>query len=63
MLSDRVFNYAEKKEFLRDLDFLILCLPRTANTTGIVGTAELAALKPTAWLLNVARGPIVQEAA
>lgn len=63
VLPDRVFNYDQKKEFLSGLDFLILCLPRTANTTGIVGPAELAALPPTAWLLNVARGPIVQEAA
>src|SRR5262249_55185802 len=44
-------------------DFLILCLPRTKTTTGIVGTPELSALKQTAWLLNVARGPIIQEAA
>lgn len=63
VLPDRVFNYDQKTEFLKGLDFLILCLPRTASTTGIVGAAELGALKPTAWLLNVARGPIVQEPA
>jgi phosphoglycerate dehydrogenase-like enzyme len=63
VLPDRVFNYDQKNEFLNGLDFLILCLPRTANTTGIVGPDELAALPPTAWLLNVARGPIVQETA
>ncbi len=63
VLPDRVFNYYQKKEFLSGLDFLVLCIPRTASTTGIVGPAELAALKPSAWLLNVARGPIVQEAA
>jgi phosphoglycerate dehydrogenase-like enzyme len=58
----KVFPYERKLEFLAGLDFLILCLPRTAKTTGIVGAPELAALKRSAWLLNVARGPIVQEA-
>jgi phosphoglycerate dehydrogenase-like enzyme len=62
-LPDKVFSYDRIMEFLSGIDFLILCLPRTGKTTGIVGARELAALKPSAWLLNVARGPIVQEAA
>ena len=63
ILPDAVYPYEKKKEFLNGLDFLILCLPRTANTTGIVGSDEFSAMKSTAWLLNVARGPIVQEGA
>jgi phosphoglycerate dehydrogenase-like enzyme len=62
-LPDKVFTYDQMIEFLGGVDFLILCLPRTGMTTGIVGARELAALKPSAWLLNVARGPIVQETA
>lgn len=62
-LPDRVFSYAEKEEFLRTLDFLILALPQTAETTGIVGEAELRGLPPGAFLLNPARGPLVREAA
>jgi phosphoglycerate dehydrogenase-like enzyme len=62
-LPDRVFLAGQEKEFLSDLDFLVLCVPRTTSTTGMVGEAELRCLKPTAYLLNVARGPIIQEAA
>ncbi|MCE9530995.1 MAG: D-2-hydroxyacid dehydrogenase [Planctomycetes bacterium] len=62
-LPDRVFTTPDTREFLAGLDFLILCLPRTAKTVGLVGPAEFAAMKPGSFLLNVARGPIVQEAA
>jgi phosphoglycerate dehydrogenase-like enzyme len=42
---------------------LIVCLPHTHATTGLVGAAELARLPPDAVLVNVARGEIVDEAA
>ena len=40
---------------------LIICLPLTAETEGLIGKAELAALPPHAMLVNVGRGPIVDE--
>ncbi len=40
---------------------LIICLPLTAETEGLIGTAELAALQPHAILVNVGRGPVVDE--
>ncbi len=63
VLPDRVFLPAEKEEFLRGLDFLILAIPQTGSTVGIVGEAELQIMKPGAFLLNPARGPLVQEQA
>ena len=45
------------------LDFLILALPLTPATTGLIGERELQSLPRHAFLLNPARGPIVQEAA
>lgn len=63
VLPDRVFLAGSEKEFLRDLDFLILAVPLTANTEGIIGAKELAALPRSAFLLNPARGPVVQEKA
>jgi len=44
-------------------DFVVLLLPLTAETRGIVGADELGAMKPTAWLINIARGAVVNEAA
>lgn len=60
-LPDREFLHGQELEFLSSLDFLILALPRTRATTGLIGEAELHALPRTACLLNPARGPIVQE--
>lgn len=63
ILPNRVFRPDETEEFLRGLDFLILAMPQTGATTGIVGEKELRWLKPTAFLLNPARGPLVNEEA
>jgi len=62
-LSDRVFLMSQKEEFLRGVDFLVLAMPLTRETEGIVGEVELRLLKPTAYVLNPARGPLIQEAA
>jgi D-3-phosphoglycerate dehydrogenase len=48
---------------LPDIDALSLHLPMTAETNGIIGATELAAMKPTAILLNAARGGLVDEEA
>ena len=44
-------------------DFVVLACPLTTQTRGLIGAAELAAMRPGACLVNVARGPVVQEAA
>lgn len=61
VLPDRTFGTGQELEFLAGLDFLILALPHTQRTTGLIGPRELRALPETAFLLNPARGPIVQE--
>ncbi|MEE9202783.1 MAG: D-2-hydroxyacid dehydrogenase [Dehalococcoidia bacterium] len=48
---------------LQHSDFVVLCLPLTAETRGIIGQEELRTMKPTAYLINVARGGVVDEAA
>lgn len=42
---------------------LLVCLPHTDETTGLIGARELALLPPQAVLVNIGRGPIVDEAA
>lgn len=63
ILPDKVFLAHEKEEFLKDLDFLIIAMPQTADNEGIIGAAELNMLKPTAYILNPARGPLINEQA
>jgi phosphoglycerate dehydrogenase-like enzyme len=62
-LPDRLYMPGQELDFLAGLDFLVLAIPRTQRTTGLVGARELHALPETAFLLNPARGPIVQEEA
>ena len=63
ILPDRVFTMNEKEEFLRNLNFLIMAIPLTADNEGIVGEPELKMLQPGAFLLNPARGALIQEKA
>jgi phosphoglycerate dehydrogenase-like enzyme len=48
---------------LAEADIVVLALPRTEETRAFIGQAELDAMKPTAILVNVARGRLVDEAA
>lgn len=63
LLPDRVFLAHEKKAFLKDLDFLVIAMPQTNDTEGIIGEAELSLLPPRAYILNPARGPLINEQA
>ncbi|HRE08100.1 MAG TPA: D-2-hydroxyacid dehydrogenase [Opitutaceae bacterium] len=62
-LPDRVFRAGEELAFLGSLDFLIVGLPLTKATDGLIGERELRALRPTAYVLNPARGPIIRQEA
>ncbi len=53
----------ELPELLRQSDFVCLLAPLTAQTRHLIGAAELALMKPGAFLVNAARGAIVDEAA
>jgi len=61
VLPDRVFRAGEEGEFLRGLDFLLVALPLTKATEGLIGERELQALPRTAYVLNPARGPIIRQ--
>ena len=54
-------RYLSKEALLREADHLVLVLPYSAESHHVIGAAELALMKPTATLVNVARGGIVDE--
>lgn len=56
-------RWVSKDALLREADFLILLLPYSPATHHSIGAAEIAAMKPTAHLINVARGGIVDDTA
>jgi len=56
-------RYVDKATLLRESDHLVLVLPYSAQSRHAIGAAELAQMKPTATLTNVARGGIVDDAA
>jgi len=59
----RVFRPGDLLEGLRLADFVILSLPSTAQTAGLIGAQAFGAMKPEAFLINIARGAVVDEAA
>ncbi len=54
-------RYVEKDELFRTADIVTVHLVLGKRSRGIVGTAELALMKPDAWLVNTSRGPLVDE--
>ena len=48
-------------QLLRASDYVVLCCPLTDETLGLIGPAELASMRPSALLINVARGRVVQH--
>jgi gluconate 2-dehydrogenase len=56
-------RYVSKQELLGSADHLVLVLPYSPDSHHAIGAAELALMKPTATLVNIARGGIVDDAA
>lgn len=56
-------KYVSKEELLRTADHVVLVLPYSAESHHTIGAKEIALMKPTATLINIARGGIVDDAA
>lgn len=56
-------RYVSREELLSSADYVVLTVPLTPETRGLIGRAELAQMKSTASLVNVARGAVVDAAA
>ena len=58
---DRVYPRGQLHQLLAESDFVVLALPLTKETRDLIGERELRSMKPSAYLINVARGAVVDE--
>jgi phosphoglycerate dehydrogenase-like enzyme len=63
LMLDRVLGPEGLAELLAESDFVVLAAPLTPDTEGMIDGDALAAMKPGSWLINVARGRLVDERA
>ena len=61
--AEAVVAPADLHALLAWADFVVLAVPLTAETRGLIGAAELRAMRASTYLINVARGEVVDEAA
>lgn len=61
--ADAVYSPAEIDNVLPQADYILLCTPVTPATTGLINAARLSKMKSDAYLINVGRGPLIDEAA
>jgi phosphoglycerate dehydrogenase-like enzyme len=62
-LFQRLYPYQALKSMLKECDFVVVVLPLTTATRGMIGADELGAMKSTAYLISMARGGIIDQAA
>jgi phosphoglycerate dehydrogenase-like enzyme len=62
-MLDRVLPPERLAELLAESDFVVLAAPLTPDTHGIISDEAIAQMKPGAWVINVARGELVDERA
>ena len=60
---DELIPYSELPRLLEQSDFVVLCVPLTRETAHLIGAAELTAMKPTAAIVNIARGDVIDQEA
>lgn len=56
-------TYVDLENLLRQSDFLSIHVPLTSDTVGLIGSENLSLMKPTAFIINTARGEVIQEEA
>jgi phosphoglycerate dehydrogenase-like enzyme len=62
-LVHRIFPPAGRAEMLAQSDYVVVAAPLTDETRGMIGEAEIQAMKPDAVVINLGRGPVIEEAA
>jgi len=59
---DKVYSIKELNNLLSESDFIVVVLPLTRDTYHLIGAEELKHIKETAYLINIARGEVINEA-
>jgi phosphoglycerate dehydrogenase-like enzyme len=62
-LVSQIYGPDRLLEMIKQCDYVVVAAPLTAETRGMIGEAEFAAMKPDAVIINVGRGPVIDEAA
>jgi phosphoglycerate dehydrogenase-like enzyme len=62
-LINQIYPPAERTEMISQCDYIVCAAPLTPETRGMIGEAEFAAMKPNAVVVNIGRGPVIDEAA
>ena len=62
-LVNQIWGPEDREEMIARCDYLVVTTPLTAETRGMIGEREIAAMKQNAVLINLGRGPVVDEAA
>jgi phosphoglycerate dehydrogenase-like enzyme len=62
-LVDRIYSPEDRVEMISRCDYIVMAAPLTPETKGMIGEAEFAAMKPSAVVINVGRGPVIDEQA
>ena len=61
-LVDRSYAPSQIDEMMASCDFVVAAAPGTPETRGMIGAAQIALLKPSAVVINIGRGPVIDEA-
>jgi phosphoglycerate dehydrogenase-like enzyme len=62
-LINQIYLPADRTEMIAQCDYVVCAAPLTPETRGMIGEAEFAAMKPSAVIVNIGRGPVIDEAA
>jgi phosphoglycerate dehydrogenase-like enzyme len=62
-LPRRIYPFQALKSMIAECDFLVVTVPLTPETTGLIGAEELNALKPGAFIIDVSRGSVIDHIA
>lgn len=60
---DKMYGWDGRLEMIAESDYVVAAAPLTPETRGMIGEAEFAAMKPTGVIINVGRGPVIDEPA